>query len=805
MPFGTIKEPLPYIGKRNTLSICMIVKNEEANIGRAIESFLPFADEIVVNDTGSTDKTIEIVKSFPKTVLMQSEWIGDFSYSRNLSLEKATCSWVLWMDADDYVPPDQVEAFKKLKLTALDRMISFTVCNTEDGKPIGIRFTQARMFPNHPKMRFEGRVHESMLKSAEELGLNPVNTNILIWHMGYETHEIRRKKAQRNLDLQLADPEQENKIEGLLELGDSYSILEDLDKSVEYYRRASEFKCPSSMIDLKMSAINKLARHLGKQSKFDEAKEVYERCIKQFPKSEEAYYGLALNLMSQEKKAEAMPLFRKVLTFRVDISLGGTNLRAIKVDSLKNLSLWEFEQGNFKQSKNYAEQMLKEDPDNQDAKWLLDRKQPLLSLCMIVKNEEKNLEECLKSVQGLAEEIILTDTGSTDKTIEIAQKYGAKIEHFPWIKDFSAARNHSISKATGRWIIWLDADDRLPQKTIEELRRTLSMETPNKVFYLEICNSTGEGKSGTRFSQIRVFPNNPKIRFEGRIHESPLSSIRKLRLAEEKIPLDVFHTGYEDPALLKEKQLRNMALFKEEYPDPMKMDPNTMYHYAACFEIMEDYENAVIWFKNALEKSKKEHYDEYRILIPQTIAKILEYFGKMDEAMNYLNESLQEDPYYEPSVSQKARLLAKSQQDSEALKWFGYLASLIPKNSILPSDTATAHINALQSLAEYWNKTGQTPLAIDILKTLKNMMLGTPHNPFALAEIYVDHNKAAEALDNLDFLKKELGNKPEFAFLYGQTLALLGKVQEAIDMVSKAKKQFPQNADIADLAKAMGI
>jgi len=805
MPFGTIKEPLPCVGKRNSLSICMIVKNEEANIRRAIESFLPFADEIVVNDTGSTDKTIEIVKSLPKTVLIQSEWIGDFSYSRNLSLEKATCPWVLWMDADDYVPPDQVEAFKKLKLTALDRMISFTICNTEEGKPIGIRFTQARMFPNHPKIRFEGRVHESMLKSAEELGLNPVNTNILIWHMGYETHEIRLKKAQRNLELQLADPEQENKIEGLLELGDSYSILENLDKSVEYYRRASEFKCPSNMIDLKMSAINKLARHLSKQSKFDEAKEVYERCIKQFPKSEEAYYGLALNLMSQDKKAEAMTLFRKILTFKVDISLGGTNLRAIKQDSLKNLSLWEFEQGNFKQSKNYAEQMLKEDPDNQDAKWLLDRKQPLLSLCMIVKNEEKNLGECLKSAQGLADELIVTDTGSADRTIEIAQSYGAKIEHFTWVKDFSAARNHSISKATGRWIIWLDADDRLPQKTIEELRRMLSAETPNKVFFLVICNSIDEGRTGSRFSQIRVFPNNPKIRFKGRIHESPLANIRDLRLEERQIPLEIFHTGYEDPELLKEKQRRNLELFNVEYPDPMKMDPNTMFHYATYFEIVNDYDSAIKWYKTALEKAKKEHYDEYKILIPQTIANILERQGKMDEATSHLNEALREDPYYERSISLKAQICAKTQQNDEAVKWFGYLASLVPQTSILPSDTPEAHKKALQALGEYWNSIGQTPLAIDIMKTLKNMMLGTPHNPLALAEIYVGYDKAAEALDNLEFLKKYVGDKPEFAFLYGQTLALLGKVQEAIDTVSKAKQKFPQNSDIADLAKAMGI
>ncbi|MCL2283862.1 MAG: glycosyltransferase [Fibromonadales bacterium] len=805
MPFGTIKEPLPRIGKRNSLSICMIVKNEEANIGRAIQSFLPFADEIVVNDTGSTDKTIEIVKSFPKTVLMESQWIGDFAYSRNLSLEKATCSWILWMDADDYVPPDQVDAFNKLKLTALDRMVSFTVCNTEEGKPTGLRFMQARMFPNNPKLRFEGRIHENVMRSALDLGLNIVNTNVIIWHMGYETLEIRKKKAQRNLDIQLADPEQEKRIEGLIELGDSYSILDEPEKAEEYYRRAAEFKCPSDQLDLKMNSMNKLTRTLIGLKRTDEAKEICDKCLEYFPKSEEAHYEFAIILISQGKKAESMPIFRKLLSFKADVNAGGSNFFNIKLDALKNLSIWEHEQGNFKQSMNYAEQMLSMDPDNKDAKWMLEHGQPLLSICMIVKNEESNIGECLISARGLADEIIVTDTGSTDKTVEIAQSCGAKIEHFAWNKDFSAARNYSISKATSRWIIWLDADDRLPKATVEGLRERLNGEALNKVFYLVVCNSTREGKTGTRFSQIRVFPNNPKIRFEGKIHESPLSSIRKLKLAEEKIPLEVLHTGYEDPALVKEKQIRNMELFKEEYPDPMKMDPNVMFHYASCFEIMEDYENAVIWFKKALEKAKKEHYDEYKILIPQVMARIFERLGKIDEAMNYLNESLKEDPCFEPSLSQKARLFASLGQTEDAIKWFGYLASFASKLGVLPSNEAMAHKNALQFLGEHWNKTGQTALAIDILKTLKNMLLGTSHNPFALAEIYVAHDKAAEALDNLEFLKKELGNKPEFAFLYGQSLALGGKIQEAIDTVSKAKEKFPQNSDIAELAKAMGI
>ena len=784
----------------------MIVKNEEANIGRAIESFLPFADEIIVNDTGSTDKTIEIVKSFPKTVLIESEWIGDFAYSRNMSLDKATCSWILWMDADDYVPPDQVTAFNKLKLAPLDRMVSFTICNTEEGKPSGMRFMQARMFPNTQKVRFEGKVHENIINSARDLGLHPVNTNVIIWHTGYETAEIRLKKAHRNLELQTSDPEQEKRIEGLLELGDTHSILGETEKAADYYRRASEFDCLPEMLDLKINATNKYARHLSALKKTDEALQVFERCFKQYPKSEDACYGIAMTLLEQNKKAESMQYFRKLINMKPAISIGGTNYYTIKTDALKNLSLWEFEQGNVKLSKNYAEEMLKIDKDNQDAKWLVERANyvPILSLCMIVKNEEKNIGECLKSAQGLADEIIVTDTGSTDKTVEIAKSFGAKIEHFEWKKDFAAARNHSISKAKSRWIIWLDADDRLPRKTVEELRKMLAKENHNKVFYLVVCNSRDEGKTGIKFSQIRVFPNNPKIRFEGKIHEQILSSVRKLKLQEVKCPLEVFHTGYEDPEVLKQKQFRNLELFKEEYPDLMKMDPNAMYHYAASHEIIGENEEAIVWMNHALEKARKERYDELLILIPQNIARILESMGKLDEAMDCLNQSLKLDPYFEPAIAQKANLLSK-QNVKEAVKWYGYLASFVPKMSFLPTNENASHTAALKFLADYWRVQDVLPIAVEILRNLKALMLGEPHKPLALAEIYIINDKAQEALDNLEFLKKDLGEKPEFIFLMGQALALTGKVDEAVKIILDAKVKFPEHADIAELAKAMGV
>jgi glycosyltransferase involved in cell wall biosynthesis len=787
----------------------MIVKNEEANIGRAIESFLPFADEIIVNDTGSSDKTIEIVKSFPKTVLMQSEWVGDFAYSRNLSFEKATCSWILWMDADDYVPPDQIKSFNNLKTTPLDRMISFTICNTENGKPTGLRFMQARMFPNHPKMRFEGRIHESVINAAANLGLNVVNTNILIWHMGYETLEIRQRKAKRNLEIQLNDPEQERRIEGLLELGDSYSVLNDLDKAVEYYRRAAEYPCTREQVDIKISATNKLGRHLTASDKPEEAKKVFEQSIKQYPKNEEAYYCMATILLAQKKVKESIPYFRKVLSLKPEVSSGGSNYYIIKQDTLKNLSLWEYEEGNFKLSKNYAEEMLKGNSDSYEAKYLLERaqkalqgkndKRPLLSLCMIVKDEEKNIGECLKSAKGLADEIIVTDTGSTDKTIEIAESYGAKIEHFEWTKDFSAARNYCISKATSRWIIWLDADDRVPENTVEEFRKMLSKEPLSKVFYFEIS----DGK-GTRFLQIRAFPNNEEIKFEGRIHEQILPSIRKLRLAEIKLTLEITHTGYDDSELLKAKQKRNLELFKEQFPDEKGMNPLDMYHYGTCYNILGDQENALKWLRESL-KEARNGYNELLVLLPHDIACILEQQGNLEGALEMLETSLKENTQFEPAMLKKAQILGILGKNDEAVKWFGYCAVLVPTTSSLPTNIMQIRAKSLQFLAEYWKKTEHIPIAIEILKILKNFMLGTPYNPLSLAEIYISRDRAMEALDNLEYLKKDLDGKPEFAFFYGQALVLTNNIQEAIKVVSKAKESFPQNEDIAKLANAMGI
>ena len=123
-----------------------------------------------------------------------------------------------------------------------------------------------------------------------------------------------------------------------------------------------------------------------------------------------------------------------------------------------------------------------------------------ISLCMIVKNEEDTLGRCLDSIKGLIDEVVIVDTGSTDRTKDIAKEYTDKIFDFEWIDDFSAARNYSFSKATMDYILWLDADDifmEIDLEKLKELKETLDSDTDAvtifpSLFFIVISSSDSE-------------------------------------------------------------------------------------------------------------------------------------------------------------------------------------------------------------------------------------------------------------------------------------------------------------------------
>ena len=146
-----------------------------------------------------------------------------------------------------------------------------------------------------------------------------------------------------------------------------------------------------------------------------------------------------------------------------------------------------------------------------------------ISLCMIVRNEEKVLGRCLSCVRGFADEIIIVDTGSTDRTKEIAFSFTDKVYDFKWKDDFAAARNFAFSKGTGDYLFWLDADDVIRQeewRKLMDLKRRLDMEWPDVVMMKYAVGYDGDGAPSFFFYRERLLRRGGKAVWKGRIHEA---------------------------------------------------------------------------------------------------------------------------------------------------------------------------------------------------------------------------------------------------------------------------------------------
>jgi glycosyltransferase involved in cell wall biosynthesis len=190
-----------------------------------------------------------------------------------------------------------------------------------------------------------------------------------------------------------------------------------------------------------------------------------------------------------------------------------------------------------------------------------------ISVCMIAKNEEKNIKNSLECARKFADEIIVVDTGSEDATPEIARSMGAKVYFFPWRDDFSAARNESLKYATCDWILWLDADDVIDDVNIErikELKKILPSEKNEAYLFLIESKIADGGEDPWYWYQLRMFPNHKDIKFEGRIHEQVVFSLLRLGIKEKVANIKIVHTGYNDKGKIVEKIQRNLRLLEEE-------------------------------------------------------------------------------------------------------------------------------------------------------------------------------------------------------------------------------------------------
>ena len=199
--------------------------------------------------------------------------------------------------------------------------------------------------------------------------------------------------------------------------------------------------------------------------------------------------------------------------------------------------------------------------------------EPSLSLVLIVKNESACIARCLDSAIGLADELIVVDTGSIDETPAIAQGCGARVLSFDWCDDFSAARNVGLEAARGRWILILDADEYLPPASVGALRNLIERPA-DRAYHLLNKSSSDGGKTGMVGKIVRLFPNRPEIRFEWPVHEQVVTSINRAGIPIQDTSIEIIHTGYSSPEINAAKQERNLRILEKTTandPDPHPM------------------------------------------------------------------------------------------------------------------------------------------------------------------------------------------------------------------------------------------
>lgn len=189
----------------------------------------------------------------------------------------------------------------------------------------------------------------------------------------------------------------------------------------------------------------------------------------------------------------------------------------------------------------------------------------LLSVCMIVRDEEKVIDRCLKSIYNIADEIIVVDTGSLDNTKEIVLNYTDDLYEFEWIDDFSKARNYAASKATSEWILVLDADEYVDREDFKRFKKGLQLNPPKmKINAIEIASFTGHEAETTALNKhSRLYKNNGDIKFIRPIHE--ILTATKGSTDYGIVDLKIFHTGYMRNAMEeKGKSDRNLSILLEQ-------------------------------------------------------------------------------------------------------------------------------------------------------------------------------------------------------------------------------------------------
>lgn len=581
------------------ISVCIIAKNEAKNIERCLKALQPYPFEIVITDTGSTDRTREIAAKYTDNIY-DFTWTQDFSAARNFCISKAANDWILSIDCDEYLEPVDYALLGSLLRSSSRSVGTIKIKNqmtTRSGQDSYFTMSIPRLF-NRKYYHFQSPIHEQIVPIAPKDIYSVFATKLCVLHSGYAgSKEERGMKQKRNIDMlemQLPNCSADEKPYIYFQLALSYSQTDTV-QSLPYFENALKYgACPKHPYFRHF--IVEYGYTLYHSDKSDAALELLERYYEDLCNHGDYLFLLGLLFMKKRSCEKAIDLFESAINAS-EYYREGVN----GVFSYYNIGTLYKIMGKWKQAIKYFKQCRDYKDSAEQIRLLNDKlSHPMpISICLIGKNEEEYLNECLSLLTPLYGEIIFVDTGSTDSTLRIAKRYTDNIFHFEWKNDFSAARNFAASKASHDWILVIDCDEFLedPEGMYRLLPSFLASVNAKKgevgiIKQINKCREKSEDYLST--STIARFYSKSHCHFEGIVHEQILT-LSSQAAPRYLTPFQVFHMGYYGEDTSSQKARRNLPLLHKEL-ESAGASPYIYYQLGKSYYALADYENALKYF-----------------------------------------------------------------------------------------------------------------------------------------------------------------------------------------------------------------
>ncbi|MFH0919825.1 MAG: glycosyltransferase [Fibrobacterota bacterium] len=428
-----------------------------------------------------------------------------------------------------------------------------------------------------------------------------------------------------------------------------------------------------------------------------------------------------------------------------------------------------------------------------------------LSVCMIVKNEEAVLPECLEGAKAFADEIVIVDTGSTDRTVEIARSYGAKVIHSVWKDDFSFSRNLSLDNAACSWIVWLDADDRVDAASAANINRLKNeVEVLQVAFGFKVQN-VKPNSLGDIFVQLRMFPNDRRLRFERRIHEQIAFALMRNHYRVQNVDgILVRHTGYHDEALKKKKALRNRAILEADlknYPE----DPNYLSAYGDTFFMADEWEKGIEIYKQvyAIPDCRKKQQEIYAFM-PVAIALGYQNLKQYDAALAWIEKDLKEFPDRLDVLFMGGEVAYDKEAWDDALSYYGRVVVAPDVFASTPVDNEGFRTKSLIRTGHIHRKRKNYDEAIRIYRGVLEKHSFFHDLPGTLGETLLEAGRLAEAMKAFSDSVLNFPGKDARAYLQLAAIcAQVGRVDDAIGFYDKGLSFFPESLEMMEGLKLL--